>query len=160
MLITQDFVRSDEDVDGGSFLLYDRRAKVVYSVSREQRRILVIRDQPFDPRVPETLLLEDRVTLAEEAPRIEGRPAYAYSLLSDGNVCQQSLVVPGLLAEEAKAIIELRGLLAGRQYRDLNKTPKSFVRRAFLPTTCTRLAATSNMVLPFRNRTPPAGTAY
>jgi len=160
MLITQDFVRSDEDVDGGSFLLYDRRAKIVYRVSREQRRILVMRDQPFDPRVPETLLLEDRVTLAKEAPRIEGRPVYAYALLSDGNVCQQSLVVPGLLAEEAKAIIELRGLLAGRQCRELNKTPKSFVRPAFLPPTCTRLAATSNMVLPFRNRTPPAGTAY
>jgi hypothetical protein len=132
MLITQDFVRSDDGVDGGSFLLYDRRQKVLYSVSREERRILVIKDQPFDRRWPEKLRLEDRLSLAEEAPQIGDRPVYAYSLLSDGNLCQQSMVVPGLLAEAAKAIAEVRGLLAGRQYKDLDKTPEEFRTACFL----------------------------
>ena len=132
MLITQDFVRSDDGVDGGSFLLYDRREKVLYSVSHEERRILVIQDQPFDRQWPEKLRLEDRLSLAEEAPRIDDRPVYAYSLLSDGNLCQQSTVVPGLLAEAGKAISEVRRLLAGRQYKDLDKTPEEFRTACFL----------------------------
>jgi hypothetical protein len=132
ILITEDFVRSDDGVEAGDFLLYDRREKLLYGVSREERRILVIQDQPFDRRVPETLRFEDQLTLAEQAPPIDGRPVYAYSLLSDGNVCQQSMVVPGLLAEAGKAIIEVRDLLAGRQYRDLDKTPEEFRTACFL----------------------------
>lgn len=132
MLITEDFVRSDDGVEAGNFLVYDRREQVLYSVSREERRILVIQDPPFDRRLPETLPLEDQLTVAEAAPQIDGRPVYAYSLLSDGNVCQQSTVVPGPLAEAGKAIIELRGLLASRQYRDLDMTPEELHTACFL----------------------------
>jgi hypothetical protein len=132
MLITEDFVRSDDGVEAASFLLYDRRDKVLYSVSREERRSRVIQDTPFDRRLPETLRFEDQLSLAQEAPRIDGRPVYAYSLLSDGNVCQQSMVVPGFLAEAGKAIIEVRDLLAARQYRDLDKTPEELRTACFL----------------------------
>ena len=132
LLITQDFVRSDDGADAGSFLLYDRREKVLYSVSHEERRILVIQDPPFDRHWPETLRLEDQLTLAEEAPRIGGHPVYAYSLVSDGSLCQQSMVVPGLLAEAGKAISEVRDLLAARQHKDLDKTPEEFRTACFL----------------------------
>ena len=37
MPITQEFLRSDDGADWGSFLLYDRREKVLYSVSSPMR---------------------------------------------------------------------------------------------------------------------------
>ena len=52
MIVTDDYVRSDDGVDDGSYLLYDRREKILYSVVPDEGRVLVLTHTPFEEEMP------------------------------------------------------------------------------------------------------------
>lgn len=132
MIITDEFVRSDDGIDNGSYLLYDRNEKVLYSVLPENRRMLVLSEARFDNDLPESLRFDVDVQPDKSAPRIQGRQVYSYSLKAGEQTCQNATVVPGLLDKAVEAIGEVRALLAGRQFRDLENTPEEFRTPCFM----------------------------
>jgi len=132
MIVTDDYVRSDDGVDDGGYFLYDRTERVLYSVLPENQRMFVLAQARFDSDLPETLEFDINVQPDRTAPRIQGNQVYSYSLTAGDEVCQKATVVPGLLEGAVEAIREVRLLLAGRQYRDLENTPKEFRTPCFL----------------------------
>jgi hypothetical protein len=132
MIITDDFVRSDDGIDDGAYFLFDRKEKVLYSVLPENQRMLVLVQARLASDLPETLEFDIDVQPDRTAPSIQGHQVYSYTLTADDQVCQNATVVPGLLEGAVKAIGEVRTLLSGRQFRDLEKTPKEFRTPCFL----------------------------
>ena len=47
MLITADHLRSDDGEDDGDYLLFDRRAGILYTVSHDRRTLLVMKADPL-----------------------------------------------------------------------------------------------------------------
>jgi len=131
-LVTDAFVRSDDGSAAGDFLLFDRRARVLYNVVHDDRTILVIPERKVDLAVPGTLELEERFRPESEAPRIGGRAVSSFVLNANGELCREGMVVPGLLPGVTRALIELERVLARQQVATLYKTPQEFRTPCFL----------------------------
>lgn len=132
MLVTPGYLRSDEGRDDTDYLLFDRRTGQIYSVAHDQRSVLVIAGGPVPDQAGPRPDVDVQVETQSDAPRIAGRTASHFRLTSGGEECMQATVVPGLLPEVTMALRELRGVLAGRQYRDLDKTPEEMRTPCFL----------------------------
>lgn len=132
MLVTEHYLRSDEGQDDGDFLLFDRQSGRIYSVSREQRTVLVIEAE----KIPETAgpqsAIKERLQSDPEAPKIDGQQASHFQLYSGDQECLQATVVPGLMPDVVAAMREMQAVLAARQYRDLGKTPDAYRTPCFL----------------------------
>ncbi|MFP5505028.1 MAG: hypothetical protein ACLGH6_02405 [Gammaproteobacteria bacterium] len=132
MLVTRDYLRSDEGRDDSDYLLFDRRTRQIFSVSHAQRSVLVIAADPVPAQAGPRPDIDVQVAAQADAPRIAGHVASHVRLSSGGTECLHATVVPGLLPDVAAALRELRGVLAGRQYRDLDKTPEELRTPCFL----------------------------
>lgn len=132
MLVTRDYLRSDEGRDDTDYLLFDRHTRQVFSVSHAQRSVLEIAADPVPAQAGQRLDIDVQVAEQPGAPRIAGLVTSQVLLSSGGAECLHAIVVPGLLPEVAAALRELRGVLAGRQYRDLDKTPEELRTPCFL----------------------------
>jgi len=132
MLITADHLRSDDGDDHGDYLLFDRRTGILYSVSHERRTLLVVTADPVPADAGPRPEVRVEVGSDPAAPSIAGRVVKEVRLHSGGALCMQATVVPGLLPDAAAALREMRTRLAGRQYRDLDKTPEEFRTPCFL----------------------------
>lgn len=123
MLVTPDYLRSDEGGDAMDYLLFDRRSRHVYSVSHTQRSVLEIAADPVPEQAGPRPAVAVQVEAQPDAPRIAGLVVTRFRLSSGDEECMQATVVAELLPEVTAALRELRGVLAGRQYRDLGKMP-------------------------------------
>lgn len=132
MLVTPEYLRSDEGRDADDYLLFARDTRQIYSVSHAQRAVWVIAADP----VPELAGPRPAVTVQvqpdPDAPRIAGEVASHFRMTSGAEECLQATVVPKLLPEVTAALRELRAVLAGRQYRDLDRMPEAARTPCFL----------------------------
>ncbi len=131
MLVTEHFIRSDDGQDDGNFILFDRLSRKIYSVSHEQRTILVIEAEKMSdtsgaPPIKELLQPDP------EAPKIDGRPVSHFQLYSGDQECLQATVVPSLMPGVVAAMRDMQAVLAARQYRDLDKTPEDYRTPCYL----------------------------
>ncbi|MBZ0071705.1 MAG: hypothetical protein WCY26_06495 [Thiohalobacteraceae bacterium] len=132
MLITTDHLRSDDGEDDSDYLLFERRTGVLYSVSHERRALLVVTAEPLPAAAGPRPEVQVDIATDPDAPLIGGQAVQAIRLHSGDALCMQAMVVPGLLPEAVAALREMRARLAGRQYRDLYKTPEEFRTPCFL----------------------------
>ncbi|MBU1192799.1 MAG: hypothetical protein KKA36_02790 [Gammaproteobacteria bacterium] len=132
MLVTENYLRSDDGHDDGDFILFDRQTQRIYSVSHEQRSVLVIEASQPPEMVPLQPPLQDSLQPDPEAPKIAGQSASHFQLSSGDQVCLQATVVPGLMPDVVAALREMQAVLAARQYRDLDKTPEDYRTPCFM----------------------------
>lgn len=132
MLITADHLRSDDGEDDGDYLLFDRRAGILYTVSHNRRTLLVVKADPLPADAGPRPEVRVDIATDPDAPSIGGRAVKEIRLHSGGDLCMQAMVVPGLLPDAVAALREMRARLAGRQYRDLHKTPEELRTPCFL----------------------------
>jgi hypothetical protein len=126
MLINADFLRLDDGMDGSDFILYDRNARVIYSVAHAEKNILRINHHPVEIEPPYELKLVDDLRKDGSAPLIgTGQPEHHVYMVNSQR-CFDAVLVPGVLDEEAKALSEYLEVLAGEQARNLFKTPVEF----------------------------------
>ncbi len=131
ILVSERFVRIDDGYAASDFVLFDRRARTVFSVSREEKSMLVIQDSVFDRQsgAPD---IEISVTQPKGAPKIAGRQVKEVEMRAGGDLCLSASVVPGLLPDVSQALAEYQEVLAARQFRDLDKTPPELRTPCFL----------------------------
>ena len=118
MLVSRDYLRIDdgrpeEGADAG-YVLLDRKARTVYSVSPGDKTILVIKPLPITLVRPEHLELSvkrDKDTL----PQVDGKPVVHYRLLTGQTACMQVYSAAGLLPHVVDALREYHAILAGEQ---------------------------------------------
>ncbi|BAU47307.1 hypothetical protein SVA_0728 [Sulfurifustis variabilis] len=123
MLITREYLRIDDGVDAGDFLLYQRADKTIYSVNAADGLVLVIGHQPVKSAA--TGLTHDvQRRNGEPIPDVAGRKVVHYRLLTNGQLCYDLYAAEGLLPDAVAALAEYRESLAGEQAVALASTPK------------------------------------
>jgi len=129
-LISPTFMRLDYGPDDAGFLLFDRRAGVIYSIQAEDQRILEIAapadasDQPGKP--PVELLLTESSHVDKDAPTVGGQQPLLTDYLVNGELCMQTVSVAGLLPEAVAAWREFALLMAAQRVTTLANTPREF----------------------------------
>lgn len=123
MVITDDFIRIDDDENPLNFVLVDRKAAVVYSVVDENDTILVVKKMSVDIKPPMEIKLSEQRLEEDNVPRIDGKKAVQYIFEVNGVVCYQAVVAEGLMPEAASALQEYLSILAGQHAATLQNVP-------------------------------------
>lgn len=114
ILVTRDFVRMDDGETGGDFVLFDRKAKTIYSISHDDETIFVIPERNLKIESPERIERSSKTVQPVEAfPNIGGEQPRQIRLLVNGEACYNLVVVKTLLPEAVAALKEFREILSG-----------------------------------------------
>lgn len=114
MLVTRDHLRIEDGDAAGGYILFDRRAATVYSVSHGDRTVLAIRSGPVTLTPPARF----QNTVArdpEPLPAVAGKAVVHYQLLTNGERCADVYAADGLLPEAVAALREYHQALAAVQ---------------------------------------------
>lgn len=123
-LITTDFLRLDDGVGAGDFILFDRKKRVIYSVSHESRQIITIGISTLDVKSPIELKLgEMKLDDMQDFPTLEGKKTQHYSFKSGDEVCFETLSVQGFLPAYVTAMEAFNNILAKDSMVTLNNMP-------------------------------------
>ncbi|MHB1352988.1 MAG: hypothetical protein ACYCWA_06715 [Thiobacillus sp.] len=115
ILVTPDYLRMDTGEDGGDFVLLDRRQRQVTNVMRDSGVAMVFSAGEAPVRPP-TWKSELRTAPAAPGTR-------RFSLVVDGVVCSEGIVAPRHAPDAARAMAELKAVLAATQYRVWKDSP-------------------------------------
>ena len=124
VIITNDFMRIDDGPGSDSYVLFDRKKQVVYSVSSDNGAILVVNKRDLPTKPP--LEIHDSVRVMEEKnmPELEGKKAKHYYFDTDGVNCYEAFIVQDFLPEAARAYTDYRRVLAGDHAFTMSRVPK------------------------------------
>jgi hypothetical protein len=133
--VSDRFLRIDDESDSSGYIVYDNRISKVYSVSHQDRSILVI--PKYETR---ELKADFDINIDYEvlpmAPKIAGKPVYNYRVSAVTSVttetCMDIQLVPGLLPEVAGTLRAFQQLIAGQQLMNLEATLEDFRTPCYL----------------------------
>lgn len=144
ILVTPAFLRMDGGEHSGDFVLLDRRAQRVFNVMREARVTMVLAAGNV-PRKPETW-----------KARIERRAGASgtlrYRLVLGDMVCSEGSVAPRAAPDAARALAELKTVLAATQYRAWRDTPPEMRHDCDLANLVWEAGAVPGLGLPLEER--------
>ncbi len=124
MIITDEFLRIDDGPDNKDFILFDREAGKISSVSYDNQRIFEIVYQQLTLEKPADLMWEHMIIEAKGAPTIDGIVPTGHSFSANKQTCLQTMSAKGLLEKARIALIEYQTVLAGEHAANFDKTPK------------------------------------
>jgi hypothetical protein len=116
MLVTPDYLRLDQGQQEEAFILFDRKARVIYSINPEDQTILVIDPGQGDGADPAGPLLVASQVKSAQAPAVAGITPQHWQFHVEGRLCLSAVVAPGLMPQAARAYGEYLELLS-RQHR-------------------------------------------
>lgn len=131
-IVTPRYLRSDDGMDDGDYLLFDRRAYRIYSVVKDTRTVLEIDVAGTPPEKPDTLQFTVEQQADTRAPKIAGAAPLELRLMAGDEVCRSALVAPGFLEPVRAALQEFSRSLAVQQVRTLARTPEDMQTPCFL----------------------------
>ena len=116
ILVTPDFMRMDGGEDDGDFVLLDRRRQVVINVMRDNKLAMV-----FSPGVlpPRPAGWKARLETHQTARGTR------FSLTLKGVVCSEGVASRHAAPDAARAMAELKAILAATQYRVWKDSPRA-----------------------------------
>ncbi len=116
ILVTPDFMRMDGGEDAGDFVLLDRRQRKVFNVMRDSMLVMV-----FSPgALPAKPVNWKAQLITGKAERGTQR----FSLAVKGVVCSEGIVARRAAPDVARALAELKSILAATQYRVWQDSPR------------------------------------
>lgn len=128
MIISNDFVRIDDGEGDKDFVLFDRKNKVVYSVTSSEKTIMAVhekklkKEQKFEPPFKLTYGTKEMPVL-KDAPTIEGEKAKRYQLITNDTVCYNVIAIKGLMPQVVKALTEFHKHMATDSYVTFKNLP-------------------------------------
>jgi hypothetical protein len=132
ILVNSGFLRFDDGFDASDFMLMERATQTIYSVSHEDRSILIISGYPGVDALPAGIELSEVRDVDTAAPKIAGKHPEYIRFLANGTVCYHAIVVPGLLPQASAALAEYATMLGNRQYSDMTSVPAEMQTPCFL----------------------------
>ena len=132
VLVSPGYVRFDDGYATSDFALLDRRSRTVFSVSHEDRSILVIENQPNNVTPSPVIKLTETRTPDTEAPAIAGKQPVHVSYLANGDLCFQAVTVPDVMGDAVAGMAEYAEVLAERQLNNMESVPESMQTPCFL----------------------------
>lgn len=125
VLVVPGYLRMDDGHDHDDFLLLDRGSRTIFSITHEDRAILVIEQGAPDAggvAKPDLNLGIEKIE-EDDVPLVAGKVPEIYIFTADGEICLEAVVVPGLLQPAVEALGEYSRLLAERQLATLDNIP-------------------------------------
>ena len=144
LLVTADFLRMDGGEDGGDFVLLDRRRREVVNVMREAGVAMVFGRGTLPARPAGW-----KSRLESEA----GAPGTRrFRLIVDGVVCSEGVAAAAAVPDAARAMAELKAVLAATQYRVWKDAPAELQHDCDLANEVWDSGATLELGLPLEAR--------
>jgi len=125
MLVTAQYLRIEDGDGRGGFILFDRKARTIYSVNHEARNTLVLKARPVTLKRPERFEHQAQRDPAE-LPAIDGKAVVHYRLVTNGETCSEVYAADGLLPQVVVAMREYYETLAGEQADMQASIPAAF----------------------------------
>ncbi len=123
ILVTPDYLRLDEGDGSDGFTLFDRNQEILYSVSLEDRSVLVIDQTDIVPGDNDGVILQEQVVEDPHAPAVAGKQPKQVRLLANGELCAELTVVDGVMEDAVAALAEMKLALARVQAATLEAIP-------------------------------------
>ena len=143
ILVTPDFMRMDSGEDGGDFVLLDRRQRKVINVMRDNQLAMVFAPGIVPPKP------------TSWSPRLDThkltRGSWRFSLVVNGVVCSEG-VAATRVPDAARAIAELKAILAATQYRVWQDSPREMQHDCDLANQVWETGTTLELGLPLEVR--------
>jgi hypothetical protein len=144
ILVTPDFMRMDDGNDDGDFVLLDRRQRKVINVMHGNQLALVFTPGTLPPRP------------AGWKPVLDVKPAARgtrrFSLTLKGVVCSEGVAALRAAPDAARAMAELKAVLAAMQYRVWKDSPSAIQHDCDLANLVWESGATLKLGLPLEER--------
>jgi len=144
ILVTPDFMRMDDGKDGGDFFLLDRRQKKVINVMHGNQLAMVFSAGKLPPKP------------AGWKPRLDVKPAapgtQRFSLTVKGVACSEGVAAQRAAPDAARAMAELKSVLASMQYRVWKDSPSELQHDCDLANQVWESGATLKLGLPLEER--------
>jgi hypothetical protein len=114
MLVSEKFLRIEDGDTRDGFIVFDRAARTIYSVSHAGKSTLVLRARPVTLAAPKQF--DNKVEREKETlPPVDGKTVTHYRLLTNRERCFDVYAAEGLLPEVVAALREYHETLAGEQ---------------------------------------------
>jgi len=114
MLVSEKFLRIEDGDTQDGFIVFDRAARTIYSVSHTGKSTLVLHTRPVTLSAPKQF--EHKVERENETlPPVDGKTVTHYRLLTNRERCFDVYAAEGLLPEAVVALREYHETLAGEQ---------------------------------------------
>ena len=115
ILVTPDFMRMDDGEDGGDFILLDRRQHTLFNVMRDNKLAMVFK--------PGTLPSKPAGWNPKLVTRQAARGTQHFNLSANGLTCNEGVAARRAAPDAARAMAELKSVLAATQYRVWRDSP-------------------------------------
>jgi len=123
VIMTDDFMRIDEGEGSTSFVLFDRKKKVVYSVASDNDAILIVNERKIPDESPVPITDSVREVKDDNIPTIDNKKAVQYFFDTNGVNCYQAFIVAGFLPRAVETYKEYRRILAGDHAFTMSNVP-------------------------------------
>ncbi|MDP1644876.1 MAG: hypothetical protein Q8L71_05160 [Thiobacillus sp.] len=144
ILLTPDFMRLDDGNDDGDFVLLDRRQQKVINVMRGNQMAMVFSAGTLPPRPVGWKPVLDVQAGAPGTQR--------FSLTVKGVVCSEGVAAARAAPDAARAMAELKSILAPMQYRVWQDSPAEIQHDCDLANQVWESGATLKLGLPLEER--------
>jgi hypothetical protein len=123
MVVTQHWLRMDDDEDSGNYLRLSRDSGLIESVNHGDRSIFEIRPKDVSARAPFALEQKTEKLSLSGVPAISGIIPQQFQLSVNNEHCQSVISADGLLPEVIAAWRQFRHVLAGEHAATLANIP-------------------------------------
>lgn len=144
ILVTPDFMRMDGGEDNGDFALLDRRQHQLINVTRDNKLAMVFASGTLPPRPANWIASLDIQQGARGTRR--------FSLKVNGVVCSEGVAAQGAAPDAARAMAELKMVLAATQYRVWKDSPPDLQHDCDLANQVWESGSTLKLGLPLEER--------
>ena len=120
MLVSERYIRLDEDGENSGFIIYDDEKKTIFSVSHHDESVLVINEFDFsESDMPAEIEIE-YLQLAD-APKVSGNNIYNYRIFAKEKdieeTCMEIQLVENLLPDVAQIMKNYQVVISGQQVK-------------------------------------------
>lgn len=144
ILVTPDFMRMDSGDDGGDFVLLDRRQRKAINVMRDSKLAMVFTSGVLPPKPADwnARLIAGKVE----------RGIQRFTLTVKDVVCSEGIAARRAAPDAARALAELKSILAATQYRVWKNSPRDMQHACDLANQVWETGTTLKLGLPLEER--------
>lgn len=120
MLVSDRYLRIDETGEESGFIIYDDKDKVIYSVSHQDKSVLVIKEHKFSEKNSPVKSSVEYLQLAD-APTVSGNVIYNYRVFTgegdNEETCTEIQLVENILPKVRKILRNYQKVVSGQQVK-------------------------------------------
>jgi len=124
ILITDRYVRMDDGQDEGDYLVFDRKSRLISSVTQDDKTVFEIPSREVTQEPPmELKRRSEKVKMKNDAPMVAGKQPQQHQLYVNDKLCYNVVVIPGMMDDAVAALRDFRQVLAGEHAKTIPRIP-------------------------------------